>query len=136
MRKKLNSFGENLLRLAFVERLRQLEKKEDNPNIIKKQLELDQIADELVMTINHCPKGLIEIVFTDKKFSSDTHVSRILLNSMAKVSSFNITDPEQESILFRTVIVIDPMWSDKFKIYQSEYGLPDGMLKTYKNYES
>ena len=38
-------------------------------------------------------------------------------------------DPESKKVLFKTVIIIDPKWSNDFDIYQCQYGYDDSYLK-------
>ena len=129
MRNKLSKFTENLIRLAALERVHQLEEIYDNLNVIDKQVELEEFADEIILRANKAPNGQIEVVFTNKQTVKGTKPETILLNSIGKVSGFNISNPGEYKSLFRTVIVVDPKWSSDLKVFQSEYGLPTSCLK-------
>jgi hypothetical protein len=130
MKNRLRKETENLIRLNVLERMKQLEEKGQTKNILQKQLEMEDTMNMVLnYANNHASSGIVEIVFTDKKFKSDTSISRILLNSIHKISGFNVYDPESRNTLFRTVIVIDPLWSDDIAVFESEYGMPDKFLR-------
>ena len=128
MRNKLSKFTENLIRLAALERVRQLEEISDNINVIDKQIEFTELADEIILRANKAPKGLIEVVFSSGKNKRDAKIENILLNSEGKISGFNVNNITTVHSMFRTVIVVDHMWSSNLEIYQSEYGLDDSYL--------
>ena len=65
-RDRINKFTENLLRLAALERVRQLELVTENMNVINKQLELLETINTLIMLANSSPAGQVEIVITTK----------------------------------------------------------------------
>ena len=131
MREGINKFTQNLLRQAALERVRQLEKLSENLNVIKKQLDILDTVDELILFANTSSEGMIEFVVTDKVFKEPTP-ARVLENSVCRISAFNISDPESKKVMMRTIIVIDPLWSNNFTIYKGQYGLPDSMLKEYE----
>lgn len=128
MKNKLNSFTTNLLRLTVLERVHQLEKKDPGINVLKKQLELLNTIDEVILYANSAPHGQVEIVITDKNFKDKTTVQRILENSVCRISSFNLADPESKNTLMRTVIILNPKWSTNFNIYHCQYGFDDSHL--------
>jgi hypothetical protein len=129
MRNKLSNLTENLIRLAALERVQQLEKKSDNLNVIDKSLELTRLADEIILRANKAPLGLVEVVFTKKQSAKKQSVEEILLHSDCRISGFNTSDPDNVSSLFRTVIIVDPKWSTDIKVYGCEYGLPTSFLR-------
>ena len=129
MRNKLNNASENLFRLAVLERIGQLEQKEKTSNILKKQREHLDVIDEVILYANSAPHGQIELVVTDKNFKDSESVERLLINSVYKISSFNVGDPESKKTLMRTVIILDPKWSNDFEIYHCQYGFDDSYLK-------
>jgi hypothetical protein len=131
MREGINKFTQNLLRQAALERVRQLEKLSENINVIKKQLDILDTVDELILFANTSSEGMVEFVITDKVFKEPTPV-RILENSVCRISAFNINDPESKKVMMRTIIVIDPLWSNNFIIYKGQYGLPDSTLREYE----
>ena len=128
MRNKLSKFTENLIRLAALERVHQLEEISDNINVIDKQIEFTEIADEIILRANKAPKGLIEVVFSNGRNKREAKIEDILLNSESKISGFNVSNPTEIRSMFRTVIIVDHMWSSNLEVYQSEYGLDDSYL--------
>jgi hypothetical protein len=132
-RTRLNATAANTIRLMVLERVSQLESVTENLNVISKQRELLAVADEIILRANNAPKGLVEVVFTDKKPKKEWPIERILLNSTVRVTAMNVDDPEEFHSLYRTIIVVDPQWSDNFDVYQSQYGLPVSHLKRIKN---
>lgn len=129
MRNKLSTFTENLIRLAALERVHQLEEISDNINVIDKQIEFTEIADQIILRANKAPRGLVEVIFSNKRTKRDAEIENILLNSEGTISGFNVGNPASVHSLFRTVIVVDHMWSPNLEVYQSEYGLDDSYLK-------
>ena len=49
--------------------------------------------------------------------------------SAVSLDSYNLADPESKKTLFRTVIILDPEWSDDFDVYQCQLGYPDNLLR-------
>ena len=128
MRRKLSKQTENLIRLAALERVRQLEETSENLNVIDKQIELTEVADQIILRANKAPAGLVEVVFTNNNSRRKARIEDLLLTG-DKICGFNIGDPTSIHSLFRTVIVVDKIWSDNLEVYQSEYGLADSYLK-------
>ena len=128
MRNKLSNFTQNLIRLAALERVHQLEETSDSLNVIDKQLELTELADEIILRANKAPSGLVEVIFPTIQTKKETKIEKILLNS-TKISGFNVSKPEDLNSIFRTVIVVDKLWSSDLRVLQSEYGLPNSYLK-------
>ena len=125
MKHKLRASTENLLRLAASERVRQLEKQDHNLNVVVKQLELLETVNEIILMANNSPKGLVEIVFTEKsnpEFSNE----EVIRNSVESISSFNTAD--MDTRLYRTVIIVDPLWSNDLKVLQAPYGSDNSYL--------
>lgn len=119
----------NLLRHVALERISQLEEKSDNLNIVKKQNECLDLIDEVIFHANQAANGLVEIVVTDKQFSKDAPVEKILSNAIYTIGTFNVERPDLKGILMRTIIVIDPLWrSDKLQMFRCSLGLPTSML--------
>ena len=129
MRNTLNKFTQNTIRLAALERVSQLERLTPDMHIIEKQVDLGEVASQIIIRANSLPGGEVTVVFTDKKFDNDTPIERILLNSMTKISGFNVRDPESLKSPYRSMIIVDPEWSDNFEIYGSQYGLPLSFLQ-------
>ena len=128
MRNKLSKFTENLIRLAALERVHQLEEISDNINVIDKQIEFTEIADEIILRANKAPQGKVEIVFPNKRVKKEAKIEDILLNSDG-ISGYNVNNTTKIHSLFRTVIVVDHMWTSNLQVYQCEYGLDDSYLK-------
>jgi len=124
MTNKLNSFTENTIRLVVLERIQQLEQLSSSVNVIKKQTELNQLANELIIRANTALPGLVEIVFTNREVSEEITLEEILLNSLCKISGFNVQNPKDLNSPFRTIIIVDPTWSTNFKLYGGQYGAP------------
>ena len=129
MRSKLRNSTENVIRLAALERTQQLERISDNENVIDKQLDIMRIANEIILRANKAPKGVIEVVFLKESAKREERPEKLMLMSDYKVATFNVEEPSKIHSLFRTVIVVDKMWSDNIRVFQSEYGLNDSYLK-------
>jgi len=129
MRSKLRNSTENVIRLAALERTQQLERISDNENVIDKQLDIMRIANEIILRANKAPKGVIEVVFLKESAKREERPEKLMLMSDYKVVTFNVEEPSKIHSLFRTVIVVDKMWSDNIRVFQSEYGLSDSYLK-------
>lgn len=129
MKNQLNKHTENFLRLSVLERMRQLEKKDPDIDLIQRESEYLEMIDELILYANSAPHGQVEIVFMNKDFTSKAPIEKKLLHSRYKVSAFNVKDPESYNTLMRTVILIDPKWSCDFDVYHCQYGYGDSHLK-------
>jgi hypothetical protein len=129
--KKISDSTKNLLRLKGYEHIRTLQTVEGAENVFKKQIRINHTIEELIFTANHCPKGVVEVVFAGKGFNKTTEAEEIILDSDNIISFFN-TD-KREGLMFRTVIVVDMYWSDDFKVFQCEFGLSNKYLKKYES---
>lgn len=129
MRSKLRNSTENLIRLAALERTQQLERISDNENVLDKQLDLMKTVNEIILRANKAPKGIVEIVFLKESAKREERPEKLLLSADNRISSFNVEKPSNVHSLFRTVIVVDKMWSSNIRVFQSEAGLPDSYLK-------
>ena len=52
-RNKLHEFTENSLRLTVLERVQQLERMSENLNVVKKQIELTKVINEIIILGNN-----------------------------------------------------------------------------------
>lgn len=129
MRNGLNSFTENLIRLTALERVHQLGETSDNENLLDKQLEITELVDQIILRANKAPAGIVEVVFGGRKTRKDADIETLLQTTICKISGPNVFDFTALKSPFRTVIVVDHMWSPNLKVYQSEYGLADSYLR-------
>jgi len=128
--KKIHSLPINSLRLIAHEHVLQLEKQDNKLNVFKKQISLEETMNEIILVAKTSAKGQVQVVFTDQPFSDRVSVEDVLLNSNMGIIMFN-TD-KRNGVLFRTVIVVDHLWSADFKVYQAQYGLSNKYLKPYE----
>jgi len=128
--RNINAQTQNLLMLHANEHVRQLEKKHSGMNILKKQIELRERMSDIIYLARTSVKGQVEFVFASTDYPKNTAPEKIMDESLMKVSTFNTLD--RKGIMMRTVIVIDPLWSDNYRAYQCQYGYSDLHLQPYE----
>ena len=75
-------------------------------------------------------KGQVEFVFASADYPKNTEPEKIMDESLMKISTFNTIN--RKGIMMRTVIIIDPLWSDNYQAYQCQYGYSDLHLQPYE----
>jgi hypothetical protein len=130
--RKIDPKVQNTLMLIANEHVRQLEHINPKMSVVRKQQELRQIMAEVILLAKTAPKGQIEIIFAGKDYGKKTRPVQIMDEALQKFVFFNTV--ERKGVMMRTVIVIDPLWSDNFKVFHCQYGFSDLNLKENEDF--
>ena len=128
--RKIDALVQNTLMLMANEHVRQLEKQNPGINILRKQIDLRERMSEVIHLARNSPKGQVEIVFASKDYPKKTRPVEIMDESLLRYSFFNTV--ERKGVMIRTVLVIDPLWSDNIAAFQCQYGYSDLHLQPYE----
>lgn len=124
---KINPFVLNLLASVRQETMLQIAERGDpDLDITGKQLQLKETMSQAIMIAKSSPKGEVSIVITGKNFPKNASAEMMMQNSKVKVSFWNTDDFNGH--LTKTVIFIDAMWSQNFRVFRCSMKLDDSYL--------
>lgn len=125
---KINPFAQNVINTLRQETMLQLATYGDpDLDILQKQLDLKDTLDKAVSLMKTSPKGEVSIALLKKHFSKNATALEMLMNSKVKISFYNTDDFSGH--LTKSIIFIDPMWSDNFRMFRCSIKLDDSYLK-------
>lgn len=135
MRNKVNVFARNTLKLIQYEFLTKLEEQKTMKSIFDKQEQVESTTLDIINIAEHAPKGLIEVIFAKHPFNKTTPPEKIMMDINQSLHFYNTTNPEDVDVLFRTVIVVDNNWSERLRVFRTQYGFSNKHLESVDNEE-